>query len=289
MQAGVVPSKHCDLDFNCHDCSYDKAMSHRALENESLRRAGKVPGPEHAEVVSWKEKLKERPVWKRPCIHHMMNRIEFRACTHEYRCGSCEFDQFFQDHLSVCAMVQPVDVYDVEGFHVPQGYYFHPGHTWLKLEEESSVKVGLDEFSLRLFGPFDTIVSPLMGKEVKKGLPAITAFRGDLRADFLSPINGIVTAVNPELRENGSHAGKAPYSEGWVMDILSPDLRNDIHDLMVNGETKEFMEKEVQRLFHVIEESAGPLAADGGQLGENIYGHLPQLEWSELTRLFLLS
>ena len=289
MQAGVVPLKHCDMDYDCHACQYDKSMTHAAMENEKSILAGKPSEEMHSKIISWKEKLKERPAWKRPCIHHMTKRIEFRACNNEYRCGSCEFDQFFQDQHAVHAVVRPVDVYEVEGFHVPQGYYFHAGHTWLKLEEESSVRVGLDEFSLRLFGPFDRILSPLMGKEVKKGVPAITALRGELKAEFISPVSGIVNAVNPDLRENGRSAGHSPYSEGWVMSIISKDLRNDLGGLMVNGETKAFMEKEVKKLFDVIEESTGPLSIDGGQFGDDIYGNLPQLSWKKLTNLFLLN
>lgn len=289
MQAGVVADKYCDRNYECNLCSYDKDMNKAALENEELRRKGKKPEGSHASVISWKEKLKERPVWKRPCIHHMMDRIEFRACNNEYRCRSCEFDQFFQDQYTVSAAVKPVDVYNIEGFRMPQGYYFHRGHTWIKLEEGSLVRVGVDEFALRLFGPFDEIVAPLMGKEVKKGQPEITARRGDLKAEFISPVTGIVNAVNPELRENGTRANKAPYSNGWVMSIISEDLRNDIDDLMVNGETKDFMEKEVKKLFGLIEEVAGPLSIDGGQLGNDIYGNMPLLDWDKLTRLFLLN
>ncbi|MFC1885254.1 glycine cleavage system protein H [Thermodesulfobacteriota bacterium] len=288
MQAGVVPDKYCDLEYECNICSYDKDMNKAAQENEETRRKGKTPEGNRANVVSWKERLKERPVWKRPCVHHMMNRIEFRACNNEYRCGSCEFDQFFQDQYAVNAAVQPVEAYNIEGFRMPQGYYFHQGHTWLKLEEGSLVRVGVDEFALRLFGPFDRIVAPLMGKEVKKGQPEIFALRGDLRAEFISPVTGIVNAVNPELRENGPNANKAPYSDGWVMSVISEDLRNDIDDLMLNGQTKNFMETEVKKLFSVIEEAAGPLSIDGGQLRDDIYGNMPSLDWNKLTRMFLL-
>jgi hypothetical protein len=37
----------------------------------------------------------------------------------------------------------------------------------------------------------------------------------------------------------------------------------------------------------VIEEKAGPLATDGGHLGSDIFGHLPQLGWETLTSDFL--
>jgi glycine cleavage system H lipoate-binding protein len=60
-------------------------------------------------------------------------------------------------------------VLDIKGFRIPQGYYLHSGHTWIKVEESSTVRVGIDEFAQRLLGPFDRIEAPLLGKEVKQG------------------------------------------------------------------------------------------------------------------------
>ena len=43
---------------------------------------------------------------------------------------------------------------EVFGFQVPiTNYYSHPGHTWVLLENESQVRVGLDDFSQKIMGP----------------------------------------------------------------------------------------------------------------------------------------
>jgi len=231
--------------------------------------------------------LKARPSSKRPCLHHMKGRIEFKACNNEYRCANCDFDQYLQDQYSVHAVVNPVDVLEIEGFRMPQGYYFHPGHTWIKVEKGSTVRIGMDDFALRLLGPLDSIKAPLMGKEVKQDRGDVELFRGGHHAKVLSPVSGVVTAINPKLRDEGSLANRAPYSEGWVMSVYSESLREDLKNLMINMETRDFMESEVARLHGVIEEVAGPLAADGGFLGDDIYGSMPQLGWERLTRVFL--
>jgi hypothetical protein len=44
---------------------------------------------------------------------------------------------------------------------------------------------------------------------------------------------------------------------------------------------------EVDRLENMVEEVAGPLAADGGYLADDIFGNLPQLGWGNLTKAFL--
>lgn len=287
MQARVVSQKFCKAKYDCPSCRFDRIMRRVADENHRLKQEGRVPKGKRGKIISWQDSLRAQPGSKQPCIHHMRGRIEFRACTHDYRCANCDFDQYFHDQYAVHAVVRPVEVLDIKGFKVPQGYYFHPGHTWIKVEEGSLVRVGIDEFALRLLGPLDHIETPLMGKEVVQGRADIGVSRGGHKARFLSPVGGVVTAMNAKLKEEGDLANQDPYSGGWVMRVHSNTLRKDLKNLMIHKESADFMEGEVERLYQAIEEVAGPLAADGGHLGNDIYGQMPQLGWERLTKTFL--
>ena len=286
-QAGVVRKKECSKNYFCAECHFDRVMKHVAKENRELKLAGERPEGKRGNITYWKEKLNSMPLSKRPCIHHMKGRIEFRSCTNEYRCGNCDFDQYFNDQFSVHAVIKPVSVLRVSGFNVPQGYYFHKGHTWVKMEEDSSVRVGLDDFALRLMGPLDIIEAPLMGKKVTRDEASINVKRGEHRAAVLSPVSGVVIAINPELREKGNLANSSPYSDGWVMKVQPDNLRDDLKDLMINKETDNFITEQVDMLYNLVEEVSGPLAADGGDFASDIFGSLPELGWKRLTTTFL--
>ena len=287
MQAGVVPRKSCVMNFDCPSCRYDRILRSAADENRRMREKGRAVKGKRGRLISWKETLLTRAQSKRPCIHHMKMRIEFRACTHEYRCGNCDFDQYFDDQYTAHALVSQIDVLKIEGFRVPQGYYFHPGHTWIKIEDGSTVRVGLDDFALRLLGPFDHIETPLMGKEVKQGRADIGVCREGHQAGIQSPVSGVVSTFNMKLREEGSLANRNPYSEGWVMRVRADNLRRDLKNLMIYNETEAFIHKEVERLYKTIEEVSGPLAADGGDLAHDIFGKMPRLGWERLVKRFL--
>jgi glycine cleavage system H lipoate-binding protein len=287
MQAGVVRRKTCKTGYECGSCRFERAMSRTAEQNRRDVAGGEVPSGKRGRIVSWKDKLSARSQTRRPCVHHMKRRIEFRSCTHDYRCGDCEFDQFFQDQYLVHAVVTPVDVWDVRGFRFPQGYYFHRGHTWLKVEDGAQVRVGMDDFALRLFGPLDCVDAPLVGCEVVQDRGEVSITRGQNTAKIRSPVSGVVTAVNPPLRSRGRTASEDPYSAGWVMRVHAKRLRQDLKSLLFNEETCAFMEGEVDRLYAAIEERRGPLNTDGGTLGHDIYGSMPQLGWDTLSRLFL--
>jgi glycine cleavage system H lipoate-binding protein len=287
MQAGVVRRKDCRTDFDCTACRFDSVMRRVAADNQRIREEGRTPKGKRGNIIFWYEKLKNLPSSKRPCIHYMKRRIDFRPCNQDYQCGNCEFDQYFSDQYSVHAVVRPINVIDIKGFKIPHGYYLHRGHTWVKIEENDTVRVGLDDFALRLLGPLDRIEAPLLGKEVRRNRADISLSRGTNVAEILSPVCGVVTASNSELRDRGNLANQDPYTDGWVMCLHSTNLRQDLRELMIGEQASDYLDDEIERLFQVIEEEAGPLAADGGYLGDDIYGNLAPDVWKKLTRQFL--
>ncbi|MFH2043630.1 MAG: glycine cleavage system protein H [Pseudomonadota bacterium] len=289
MQAGVVRSKYCNALYNCATCQYDITMTDMADTNKNIAGKSTAKGKKHKNIVHWMEKLKDLPVSKRPCIHHMKGRIDFKSCGHDYMCVNCEFDQYFSDQYTVHATVNPVEVLNVQGFKIPQGYYLHKGHAWVKIEEGKTVRIGLDDFALKVFGPLEQIEAPLIGKQLIQNKSQITIKRGNHCATLLSPVSGVVTDINPKLREDAMPAGKNPYTDGWILRVHSEKLKDDIKNLYIADQSKEFMKKEVDVLYKAIENSGQLLNTDGGFLAENIYGNIPQLGWEKLTQLFLRS
>ena len=286
MQADVVQHKYCLSDYSCHACRFDRVLRRVCDENKRLIQKGKVPEGKRSRIIYWKDKLKKRPPSKRPCLHHMKGRIDFRTCNRDYRCKDCEFDQYFDDQYTVHAVVRPVDLIDIEGIKIPHGYYFHKGHTWLKVEEGSDVRIGLDDFALRMLGPLDRIGAPLIGKTIEQNSSDIVLSRGLKKAKIRSPISGVVTAVNANVRRDGRIANQAPYTDGWILRAHSKNLRKDLQNLMIGSETRDFFKEEIDRLYRVIED-VSPLAADGGHLGDDIYGKMAQVGWRRLVKLFL--
>jgi hypothetical protein len=71
------------------------------------------------------------------------------------------------------------------------------------------------------------------------------------------------------------------------MRLHTNSLRQDLKKLMIGEQASEYLDEQIDRLYEVIEEEAGPVAADGGYLGDDIYGNLPPTSWPKLTRLFL--
>jgi len=272
MQAGVVKYKNCDNYYDCTTCKYDNAMGTKASRGKQ---------------ITWQGAMKLRPDMDRVCRHSLTNRIERRVCAYDYECSKCDFDQFFEDVWTTKSASLPLEVQQVKGFDVPMGYYFHGGHGWARIESGGYIRIGLDDFMLKVLGKADALDMPLMGKELDQGKIGWGLKRKHNLADVLSPVDGVIVEVNSRLREKPEIANRKPYSDGWLFMVRTPDIKATMGKLMSDQNSLTWMSQEVKQLEGMIEEVAGPLAADGGYLADDIYGNLPDLGWKNLTKAFL--
>jgi glycine cleavage system H lipoate-binding protein/uncharacterized CHY-type Zn-finger protein len=272
MQAGVVKFKNCDNYYDCTSCRYDQAMDQKVAKGKQ---------------ISWQAAMKKRGDLDRVCRHSLTRRIEKRICAYDYECAKCDFDQYFEDVWTTKAKAYPGEIQKVKGFDVPMGYYFHNGHAWACIESGGYIRVGLDDFALKVLGQADAFDLPLMGKELDQNKVGWGLKRKHNLADVLSPVDGVIMEVNSKVRENPRLANHEPYGEGWLFMVRTPDIKDTMKKLMVDQDSLTWMNAEVKSLETMIEEVAGPLAADGGYLADDIYGNLPDLGWGNLTQKFL--
>jgi len=272
MQAGAVNFKNCHNFYDCTACKYDQGMR---MQVEKGRQ------------ISWQDAMRKRPDLNRMCRHSLTGRIEKRACALNYECARCDFDQYFEDVLTPKTKNLPHDVRQVKGFDVPMDHYFHNGHTWARIESGGFIRIGLDDFALKLMGPADALRLPLMGKELDQNSVGWGLRRQDNPADVLSPVSGVIVEVNSKVNENPRLANAEPYGEGWLFMVRTPDIKKTFDTLMTDTTSLDWMNTEVSALEQMIEAAAGPLAADGGYLKDDIYGNLPALGWKNLTGRFL--
>ncbi|WP_299978389.1 glycine cleavage system protein H [Desulfobacula sp.] len=287
MQAGVVKQKKCIRDFLCTTCRFDRALRKVCHENEHHQKQSAILQGKKDNLVFWKEKLKKQPLARRPCIHHMKGRIDFKTCPKTYNCIDCEFDQYFHDQFKVYTVLKPVEFNDISGVSLPVGYYLHSGHTWVKIEDHNTVRIGIDDFASRVLGKFTTIKTPLMGKQVFQGKNAIHISRNGHKASFFSPVSGVITEVNSQVNQNPGLINHDPYIDGWVLSLYCPNLKQDLKQLMFMDSNKSFMNREVDRLYAFLEEETQLAAADGGRLGSDLFGNLPKISWNRLLKLFI--
>lgn len=177
----------------------------------------------------------------------------------------------------------------VRGFEVPQNLRYHPGHTWALNEGPALVRVGIDDFAAKLLGKVERITLPQRGQWVRQGQKIATMFRDGKSVDMVSPIEGTVADVNDTALANPEAARQDCYGEGWLLKVQAPDAKTNLRNLLGGGMIRAWMEEAVARLQQRSPVMLGALAQDGGPAVDDITAHMPDQDWSELTREFFLS
>ena len=185
--------------------------------------------------------------------------------------------------------VLPASEEYVGGFQVPGDRYYHPGHSWLAEERNHVVRVGIDEFAAALLGKVDKIALPCRGQWIRQGQNALGFFREGKETQMVSPTEGEVLAVNPDVQHNPSLLRRDPYGAGWLFTLNVPDQESTRRNLVPKGLVSDWMREAVDRLYARQPRLAGAVAADGGRPAEDLGSLFPESEWKEVTGEFFLT
>ncbi len=182
---------------------------------------------------------------------------------------------------------------DAMDLRMPLGYFFHPGHTWARIEETGEVEVGIDDFAQKLIGNIDNIELPEVGKVVREGDPLFSIRQGRRSATFVSPVNGKISSPNsslyPSLMKN------EPYGRGWIVKIEPDSLADDLSKLEIGTQAAQWMKKEIRNFLEFAwarmpaPAIVGQTVQDGGFPVEGILENMDDEAWNNFGNQFLQS
>lgn len=275
-RAEVIKPTKCMNAFDCLGCALDQ----KVLNNyEEQRKAAGESDRRSPRMVLMMRKGK--------CRHMLSGRISYGLCSYAYQCEKCPFDQMIEDSSYLPNLRRP-SIEKASGFDVARDYYYHHGHAWARVEYGGRVRVGIDDFALRLLGPQDEIKMPDLGSKVGQNDAAAVMKRSGNEAPTLSPVDGEVLAVNYNILKKAGIANDAPYSEGWLMVVQPKNLRKNLKNLFFDSESIGWIDDEASRLSMLLGgDSRYPMMPSGGEAIKDIYGAVPEIGWNRLVDEFL--
>ena len=175
------------------------------------------------------------------------------------------------------------------GFQIPQGYSFHPGHTWVCKEGPETARVGLDSFALNLLGKINRIDIVGENRWIRQGQKLMTITSGATSVDLVSPVEGVITSLNTDAIRDPSMIARDPYGAGWIATVKSPELTINQRNLVQGAMVAPWMQNNITRLHAMVEQLAPAMAADGGLPQAGLLGSVPCELRGRLAREFFLS
>lgn len=113
-------------------------------------------------------------------------------------------------------------------------------HEWAEIKDDNTARIGISDFAQHELGDLVFINLPEVGDAVTAG----EAF-GDVESvkavsDVMSPVTGIVSAINQDVLDHPETINENPY-ESWFIEVEDISGKSD---LMTAAEYEEFCRKE---------------------------------------------
>lgn len=177
----------------------------------------------------------------------------------------------------------------IAGFELRPNLKYHPGHMWAVAETPELVRIGADDFAMKVAGHTTGIEIPERGQWIRQGQKIIAMHRDGGDLELVSPIEGTVVDVNEAATRNPEAARNDPYGDGWLLVVNSPDAKTNFRNLLSGTVAKRWLDDAAARLRNYVQTPAMNVAQDGGVALDNALELLPRDQWTKIEQeLFLL-
>jgi glycine cleavage system H protein len=187
------------------------------------------------------------------------------------------------------ARVRPALTDLVEWFRMARDVAFHPGHAWARAEAPGLVTVGMDDFAQKLIGPVAAVSLPSVGTRVAQGDRAWRLQVDGKAVDMLSPVDGIVSAVNHRVLEAPETIGRDPFGAGWLFKVQAPRFEANQKSLLSGTLARRWLEDATDALRLRVSPDLGLAMQDGGMPVDGLAHAIDAEHWDDIARDFLLT
>lgn len=136
----------------------------------------------------------------------------------------------------------------VREYEMPDELYYHEDHTWVEVQDDGNVRVGLNDWTQAAAGDITYIDLPFEGDDVEAGETCGKIQSSKWVGKLVAPISGEIVEVNEELENDATLINQSPYGDGWVMLIEPSELEDDLENLMQGDDAAEWLESEIRKV-----------------------------------------
>lgn len=174
-------------------------------------------------------------------------------------------------------------------FHVPSGFHFHRGHTWIHPDEGGLLRVGMDDFARLFLGRPHALKLPSVGERLEQGKKGWSVEVDGHDVPLLSPAHGEVAEVNEAAVANPELVQRDPYGAGWLLKIRAPESAAGLKNLLPASLARLWMDDTSRRLGDLMDPELGTVLQDGGELVSGFARELAGDDWPQLAAQMLLT
>lgn len=257
VDAGVISYRLCTLNYECERCSLHQAL----VDGPVLVQPHDSSSPNRVEIekrrAGFENFFKKLPAPARKCHYMLTGEVSYKLCINGFNCANCSFHQMIEDSAELDWSLAADDSPSIEGFRLPQGMHHHRGHTWVHVEQDGDVRVGLDDFGQWLLGSVRGMRLPNPGETIYENEPACDIRLNTGLVGLLAPISGRIIATNERLMEQPELVNRSPYTNGWLIIMKPFNLSSELMNLLYGGRARRWIEQEIERIREKVNGNGG--------------------------------
>ena len=179
----------------------------------------------------------------------------------------------------------------------PGGLFFDKSHTWIFMEKDGQVRIGIDDFLQHVTGPITRVKLKKPGDRIVKGETFLSLIQHGKQLEIQSPVSGIIREHNSGLVAGSEIINDAPFSDGWVYVVEPLNWMKEIQAYVMGDLYREWIKSEFSRLKNFFTsglksmESNNPelVLQDGGEITDGVLERYGPEAWEEFQSGFLHS
>jgi glycine cleavage system H lipoate-binding protein/ferredoxin len=261
-----------DICVGCGACTYVCPTGAVQMESRALEKFRETIGGQ-----------------ARKCRYMMMGIVDYKLCSHDYRCANCEFDQKMEETFGthpalVIKKIARKEPLKIKEFILEPELLYYKGHLWAR-RINGRLQVGLDDFARKLLGNIDNLLLLSPGSNVQKGETLLEINIKDKNVKILSPVTGKIFDINPDVRVNPDIISRDPYRLGWIFTI-KPEINNEINELLCGYNAQEWFKSDAEKLHAKFKKMSGVTITEGSEIASTISSKLSPEDWKRLVNDF---
>lgn len=190
---------------------------------------------------------------------------------------------------------QKEDLISEKALKVPKGLHYDKSHTWSFMEQDGTVRMGIDDFLQHITGSITKVKMKEAGESIRKGEKILTLVREGKQLVIYSPVSGVIKACNEVLMDDASTINSSPYHKGWVYAIEPINWSRESGFMFMADAYHEWLKKEFARMrdFFSSRSVSGMLqpsmqiVQDGGEIADHVLANLGPEVWEDFQTEFL--
>lgn len=125
---------------------------------------------------------------------------------------------------------------NIQGYEFPDELYFHEKHAWMRVEDDGTVTIGLNDLAQQQAGEIMYVDMPFEDDEIELGETCMKIQTAKWVGPVSAPCSGTVIEVNEDAQDEPELINTSCYDEGWFIKVQPTELEADLPNLMKGEE-----------------------------------------------------